>query len=320
MSRLAYLGPSGTFTEQALLARPEAVGAELVACPTVPAALDLVREGTADAAMVAIESSVEGGVSVTLDELATGTPLVIVGEVEVPVTFCLVAPEGVGPEQVRTVGAHPHAAAQVRRWVAANLPDATVVDAPSNAASASALVDGTATWDAGIAAPLAAERYELTVLAAGIADTAGAVTRFVLVAPPGSATVPARTGADKTSLVVFPGEDRPGLLLEILESFALRGVNMVRIESRPTGEGLGNYCFSIDAEGHLEDARVAETLMSLHRTSAEVRFLGSYPRAAGGAAGPGSPGSPAPTSVPPGHADEDFAAARAWLDGLRPSR
>ena len=314
--RLAYLGPTGTFTEQALLTRPEAAGAELVPCPTVPAALDLVRSGEVGAAMVAIESSVEGAVSVTLDELATGEPLVILGEVEVPVAFYLVAPAGTAMADVRRVGAHPHAAAQVRRWLAEHLPGAEVVDAASNAASAADLAAGTASWDAAIAAPLSAERHGLATLAEGIADNPDAVTRFVLVGRPGA--TPARTGADKTSLVVFPGEDRPGLLLEILESFALRGVNLVRIESRPTGEGLGRYCFSIDAEGHLDEARVAETLMSLHRTSAEVRFLGSYPRAGG----PGGPGDTAgrTTAAPAGHTDEDFDAARAWLEQLRASR
>jgi prephenate dehydratase len=307
-ARFAYLGPEGTFTEQALRQVPAAAKAELFPCATVTVALDAVRQGTADAAVVPIENSVEGAVPVTLDELAMGDPLMITRELTVPIAFSLLTRAGTSREDVRRVATHPHAAAQTRRWVAESLPWAEVVHAPSTAAAAAGLAEAatsaSADWDAAIAAPLAAERYRLSVLASGIGDNPGAVTRFVLVTRPG-VPVPA-TGADKTSLVAFIRDDHPGALLEILEEFTLRGVNLSRIESRPTGVGLGRYCFSVDCEGHLDDARVGEALMGLRRTCADVRFLGSYPRVDG-----------VRPVVRPGTADPDFRDAATWLSRLR---
>jgi prephenate dehydratase len=309
--RFAYLGPEGTFTEQALrsVAGPEA---ELHPCSTVTVALDEVRNGLADRAVVPIENSVEGSVPVTLDELAQGEPLMIVHEMTVPVAFSLLVRPGTTRAQVRRVATHPHAAAQTRAWCAANLPDAEVLHASSTAAAAAALAVGPegprdAPWDAAIAAPLAAEHYDLETLAEGIGDNAEAVTRFVLVSPPGPPAP--RTGRDKTSLVAFMREDHPGALLEILEQLTMRGVNLTRIESRPTGHSLGDYCFSIDAEGHIADRRVGEALMGLRRVCADVRFLGSYERHDG----------KAPT-IRPGTSDREFEEAGAWLARLRDGR
>ena len=152
-----------------------------------------------------------------------------------------------------------------------------MVPALSTAAAAAALADGTAQHDAALAAPIAAERYRLAVLAEDVEDNPDAVTRFVLVSRPGQPPLP--SGNDKTSLVAFIADDHPGALLEVLTEFAVRGVNLTRIESRPTGERLGRYCFSIDAEGHVDEARVGEALMGLRRVCPDVRFLGSYPRA-----------------------------------------
>jgi prephenate dehydratase len=275
----AYLGPAGTFTEQALRSVPGTAGARLHPCSTVTVALDAVRSGEAGHAVVPIENSVEGSVPVTLDELATGKPLMIRREMTVPVRFSLLARPGTTPADLRRVATHPHAAAQTRGWVAKNLPGVEVVHTTSTAAASAALAGeagAEAPWEAAISAPLAAEQYSLVALAEGIGDNAEAVTRFVLVSPPGPP--PAPTGRDKTSLVAFMREDHPGALLEILEQFALRGVNLTRIESRPTGHALGDYCFSIDAEGHVTDRRVGEALMGLHRVCADVRFLGSYER------------------------------------------
>jgi prephenate dehydratase len=162
-------------------------------------------------------------------------------------------------------------------------------------------------WDAAISAPLAAEQYRLEALAEGIGDNAEAVTRFVLVARPGRP--PERTGRDKTSLVAFMREDHPGALLEILEQLTTRGVNLTRIESRPTGAALGDYCFSIDTEGHIADQRVGEALRGLRRVCADVRFLGSYERHDG----------KAPT-IRAGTTDEEFERAGEWLTGLREGR
>lgn len=303
-ARFAYLGPEGTFTEQALRSLPAAAKAELQPCPTVTLALDAVRGGEADGAVVPIENSVEGSVPVTLDELATGDPLMITREVTVPIAFSLLARPGARPEAVRRVATHPHAEAQTRGWLALHLPHAEVVHTSSTAQAAFMLTRQEVTWDAAIAAPLAAEHYRLAVLAEGIGDRFDAVTRFVLVARP-AAPAPA-TGRDKTSLVAFMRDDHPGALLEILEQLTMRGVNLTRIESRPTGASLGNYCFSIDCEGHLQDARMGEALTGLRRVCADVRFLGSYERHDG----------KAPT-IRPGTSDREFDDASSWLARLR---
>jgi prephenate dehydratase len=301
-ARYAYLGPEGTFSEAALRSLPAAQGAEQVPCVSVADALDAVRRGEVAAALVPLENSVEGSVSETLDELAGGEPLQIVREVQVAVSFALLVRPGTALSEVATVTTIPHAEAQVRGWLRRTLPSARFIAASSTADGARAVAAGEA--DAAVAAPLAAEHYRLETLADDIADTPGAVTRFVLVAPPGPP--PPATGADRTSLVAFIADDHPGALLEVLTELAVRGVNLTRIESRPTGDGLGRYCFSMDAEGHVAQARVAEALAALRRLCADVRFLGSYPSADGST----------PTERR-GTSDEDFADAAAWVGQLR---
>jgi prephenate dehydratase len=303
-ARYAYLGPEGTFTEQALRSLPAAAKADLQPCATVTVALDAVRTGEADGAVVPIENSVEGSVPVTLDELATGEPLMITNEMTVPVAFSLLARRGVGREDLRRVATHPHAAAQTRRWVALHLPQVEVVHTTSTAHAAFMLSRPDAEWDAAISAPVAAARYRLATLAEGIGDNPGALTRFVLVSRPGPP--PLATGRDKTSIVAFMFEDHPGALLEILDQLTMRGVNLTRIESRPTGAALGNYCFSIDCEGHVDDARVGEALAGLRRVCADVRFLGSYERHDGVA-----------PEIRRGTSDREFHDAQAWLARLR---
>jgi prephenate dehydratase len=303
-ARYAYLGPEGTFTEQALRSLPAAAKADLQPCATVTVALDAVRNGEADGAVVPIENSVEGSVPVTLDELATGEPLMITREMTVPVAFSLLARPGVRAEDVRRVATHPHAAAQTRRWTALHLPQAEVVHTSSTAYAAAALTHEDAGWDAAISAPVAADHYRLATLALGIGDNPDALTRFVLVSRPGPPPPP--TGRDKTSIVAFMREDHPGALMEILDQLTMRGVNMTRIESRPTGAALGNYCFSVDCEGHVEDARVGEALMGLRRVCADVRFLGSYERHDGVA-----------PDIRVGTSDREFHDAAAWLARLR---
>ncbi|MGH3342591.1 MAG: prephenate dehydratase [Carbonactinosporaceae bacterium] len=305
-ARYAYLGPEGTFTEAALSCVPAAAGAETVPIASVPGTLDAVRRGDVAGALVPLENSVEGSVSVTLDELATGEPLMVTREVLLPVTFTLVARPGTALGSVRRVITHPHAEAQCRRWLAANLPEVPVEPAFSTAGAAVEVAERDGTL-AAIAAPIAAERYRLAVLAEDIGDNPGAVTRFVLVSRPGPPLSP--TGADKTTVVAFILDDHPGALLEILEEFSTRGVNLTRIESRPTGDGLGRYCFSIDCEGHVDDSRVGEALMGLRRMCAEVRFLGSYPRADG-----------VKPVVRRGTADSEFRDAAAWLARIREGR
>jgi prephenate dehydratase len=298
----AYLGPEGTFTEAALLQVPGAVEARRLPVATVGAALAEVRSGAVDAAMVPIENSVEGGVSATLDAVAVGEPLRIVREELVAITFVLAARPGARLDDVRRISTHGHAWAQCRGWVDSHIPYAEYLPASSTAAAAHGLAEGG--YDAAICSPLLAERLGLTVLASDIGDVSDAVTRFILVTRP--TVLPAPTGADKTSLVIPLPEDHPGALMEILDQFAARGVNLSRIESRPTGQFLGDYFFSIDADGHLADARVADALKGLHRISPNLRFLGSYARA-----------DKRPSTIAPRTSDEAFDAAESWVDGLR---
>ena len=298
---LGYFGPAGTFTHEALLTLSEEPA---IAYASVPLALDAVRSGEVEAVMVPIENSVEGGVTVTLDNLANGhRRLMIVREVILPVQFTLFARPGTELGDVRRVLTHPHAAAQVREWLAANVPLATITEGGSTAAAAEEVSDPTSKYDAAVSAAVAGAMYGLTALASGIADNPNAVTRFVLVSKPAPPPVP--TGADKTTLVAYMHADRAGALLEILEQFASRGVSLSRIESRPTKTGLGNYCFSIDAEGHMRDPRLAEALLGLHRICEDVVFLGSYPRADG-----------VRPKVGWGFTDPDFAEARDWYASL----
>ncbi|MFF4603951.1 prephenate dehydratase [Streptomyces sp. NPDC001339] len=274
-SRYTYLGPAGTFTEAALRSLPEAATRELVPMVSVPAALDAVRAGEAAAALVPIENSVEGGVTTTLDELAAGEPLMIYREVLLPIAFALLVRPGTPLDDVKTVTGHPVAQPQVRKWLASQLPEAVWESAASNADGARLVQEGR--YDGAFAGEFAAATYGLTPLVTDIHDAENATTRFVLVGRP--ARPAARTGADKTSVVLWLAEDHPGALLELLQEYAVRGVSMMRIESRPTGEGIGRYCFSVDCEGHITDRRVSEVLMGLKRVCREVRFLGSYPRA-----------------------------------------
>jgi prephenate dehydratase len=307
LTRHGYFGPAGTFTQMALHAWGPAQDQEHVPMASVEGALNALRAGEIDAAMVPIENSVEGGVSATLDALASGDPLVVVGEVLVPITFVLAAPPGMPLGQVRAVGTHSHAWAQVRGWMGDNLPDAVYVPTLSTAAAAAGLAGSEgepAAYQAAVCAPIAARNHGLEVLADDIGDNSSAVTRFVSVARPGS--LPERTGADKTTLVLFQRDDHAGGLLELLEQFAVRGINMSRLESRPTKSSMGDYCFSIDIEGHVLDERVGEALLGLKRVCAEVRFLGSYPAAHGTA-----------VRVTSHTSDKAFGDARAWLHSLR---
>ena len=297
----SFLGPAGTFTEMALRQVAPA-DVELDPCPDVPTALDHLRERTVEAAVVPIENSVEGGVNATLDNLVASTPLVIAAEMAVPITFVLAGRPGTRLEDVRAISTHPHAWAQCRGWVHRNLPEAVYVAGTSTSAPARALAttEGDTGFQAVLCNPLAAEQYGLEVIAGGVADNPDAVTRFVKVTRPGRVGEP--TGADKTTLLVHLPHDRSGALLDMLEQFSARGVNLSRIESRPVGDSLGRYRFSIDVEGHVREERVQAALIGLHRTCPVVRFLGSYPRL-----------DARPTAVLAGTSDKDFVVARSWV-------
>jgi prephenate dehydratase len=269
---------------------------------SVTLAIDAVRAGRADGALVPLENSVEGAVPATLDELASGEPLIIADEVYLRVEFDLMARPGTRRGDVRTVATHPHAEAQVRRWLIDHLPEATVELVGSTAGAAQAVAAGE--YDAAVGAGVAAGLYGLDTLATDIADNPGAVTRFVLLTRP--APPPAPSGNDRTSLVAYLREDHSGALLEILMEFAVRSVNLTRIESRPTKGRIGQYCFSIDCEGHITDERVGDAIAALHRVCADVRYLGSYPRREG-----------ALDRIQPGRTNGEFVEARTWLAKVR---
>ncbi|WP_411720360.1 prephenate dehydratase [Mycetocola sp.] len=298
----SYLGPRGTFTEAALAQVPEAVGQNWRSVNNVGEALDDVLEGRSDAAVIAIENSIEGGVSVAQDALATMPGLRIIGEYLVPVNFVLVARRGTVLADVKVVNAHPVAYAQCHAWMDATLPEHGHIPATSNVAAASALLENDLA-DAAIAPPGIVAHYDVDVLAENIGDNPNAVTRFLLVSK--TTQLPEPTGADKTSLIAELPVDRAGALLELLEQFSTRGVNMSLIESRPIGDELGRYRFIIDADGHIRDERVADALLGVRRFSPGVIFLGSYPRA-----------DKASISFDPKYSDDVFVEARDWLRGL----
>lgn len=302
---IAYLGPSGTFTEQAVLQLSAGRDAHHRPVASVEAAVDAVRTASAASAVVPFENSVEGSVSATLDALIHGAPVRIVREVHVEVQFALLVRAGTRMEDIRRLATHPHAAAQTRRWLTSVLPHSEVLPESSTARAAEGVAEGT--YDAAIAAPLAARRHGLVVLADDVADRTGAVTRFVELMLPGE--LPPVTGADTSTLIAFIRHNHPGALLALLEQFAVRGVDLTRLESRPTGEALGQYCFAIDAAAHLSEARMAEALTGLHRTCADVRFLGSYPRADGCASRPS-----------PESAETAYQEAHEWMQQMRDPR
>jgi prephenate dehydratase len=272
--KYGYLGPVGTFTEAALqkIASPND---QLIAYANVTAALDAVRKGDCQKALVPIENSVEGVVARTLDELAIGEPLVITQEVTLPVSFALLALPGTNSKDIKSIATHPHAESQCRSFIAKNYPTAQIIETPSTAAAAKGLANGD--YEAAIAGANAAKNYNLTVVAQDIGDNQAAVTRFVVVEKPGR--VIAATGKDRTSLAVFIAIDHAGALLEILNEFAKHQVNLTFIQSRPTGSQLGHYHFIIDAEGHIEDEPIKEALAGLKQICEDIRFLGSYPQA-----------------------------------------
>jgi prephenate dehydratase len=280
VASIAYLGPEGTFTEAALLQMIDAgmvpqhspAAVRPVPVDSTPAALDAVRDGAAAYACVPIENSIDGSVVPTLDSLAIGTPLQVFAELTLDVAFNIVVKPGRTAADVRTLAAFPVAAAQVRRWLAAHLPTAELRPANSNADAAQQVADGHV--DAAVSSPLAGIQRGLSTLADGVVDEANARTRFVLVGQPGQP--PARSGADRTS-VVLRIDSAPSALVSALTEFGIRGIDLTRIESRPTRIELGTYVFFVDCVGHIDDDAVAEALKALHRRCTDVRYLGSWP-------------------------------------------
>ena len=305
--RVAFLGPRGTFSEEALLSQPDLAAGELVPIRSIPEVIAEVDQGRVEVAVVPIENAIEGSVNATLDTLAfeSSPELMIQREIVLPIDMHLCARPGTSLSDVTAVVSIPHATAQCREWLARKLPGVAVQAANSTAEAARDVAEakpakGKAGRTAAIATALAAKLYGLEILAADIEDHPDNETRFVVIGP----GIPARTGHDKTTIVVFQNQDRPGSLLGILQEFAARAVNLTKLESRPTKRGLGNYCFFIDCEGHIGDELVADVLRNL-AAKHDVRFLGSYP-ASGSEAGARRRA-----------AGKAWRAASNWVDDLR---
>jgi len=275
--RIAYLGPAGTFTEDALREALEPdVEFEPLRTPTVAEAILAVERGEAERALVPFENSIEGSVRSTLDTLAFDTPgVTIVGEHDFAVRAMLIARESLALSAIETVISHPQPLAQCARFLREHLPQAERQSVESTAAAVKLISESDAPWVA-IGARAAADLYGCTILREGIEDEPNNVTRFVWIAPTG--TEPAAGGAWKTSLVFAElGEDHPGALVNALQEFSSRKVNLSRIESRPLRLELGRYMFFCDLEGSLSDPAVGKAVEALRGKAESVRILGSYP-------------------------------------------
>jgi prephenate dehydratase len=302
MTTVAYLGPPGTFTEEALLGEADLAAADLQPLPTLEEVLDAVEGRRADLGFVPLENSIEGTVNAIVDSLVFDRELLIQREVVLDVHLNLVARPELRLDDVRRVVSFPHATAQCRRFLASKLPGVEVEAANSTADAASQVEQRGREGLAAIAPALSAELYGLSVLAAAIEDHPGNQTRFVALADSG---VPAPTGHDRSTIVCFQHADRPGSLHAILGQFAARAINLTKLESRPTKRGLGDYCFIVDLDGHIADEVVGDCLRDLHAELARVKFLGSYPAA--GAQAPVRRRSKAAA----------WRAADAWIASLR---
>ncbi len=297
---IAYLGPAGTFTEQALLGQPDLAASNLVPLPRFVDVLDAVSAGEVDVGFVAIENAIEGTVNVTLDALAFDHELLIQREVVLDIQLDLMAAAGSTIGDIKSVYSHPVAMAQCRKYLDKELPNAEIKSANSN--SEAAVTVAQQPGAAAIGPARAATLHGLDLLDRDVADHPGNQTRFVLVAPAG---VPKPSGNDKSTVVLTQREDKPGSLVTILEEFAARSINLSHLASRPVKTGLGSYCFIIDLDGHIGDELIADCLRTIRAKHADVKFLGSYP-----AAGLGS-------SQTRHEATTAWSEANAWMTALR---
>jgi prephenate dehydratase len=275
--RIAFLGPEGTFTEEALLTQPDLAGEELVPIGDIVSVIAAVAAGDVDMGIVPVENSIEGAVTATLDTLAFDFPsLRVRREITLPIELDLMAAPATALSEIKEVRSKAEAAAQCRGFLACHLPGARVVAWPSTAEAARSVASEPGA--AAIGTALAAKLYGLEVLNAHIEDHPENTTRFWLLGH----GIPRPTGHDKTTLVLFQTVDRPGGLIAILQEFAARAINLTKLESRPTKRGLGRYCFFIDCAGHVSDELLADCLRNLSAKVADVTFLGSYPAAGDG--------------------------------------
>jgi prephenate dehydratase len=299
---VAYFGPAATFTQEALLTQPDLAAADIRPLSTITAVLEEVASGRVDLGFVPMENAIEGTVNATIDGLIFDVELYIQREVVMDIHLHLMAKPGATLDDIVQVSSYPHALAQCQKFLAQQVPAAEQVAANSTADAARVLGESGAHDAAAIAPRLAAERYGLAILVEDVEDHPENQTRFVAVA---RSRVPEPTGHDKTSIVCFQRADHPGSLHGIVGQFAARNINLTKLESRPTKQGLGDYCFVIELSGHVADEIIGDCLRDLHASLAGVKFLGSYPAA-------GEHGDHKRRQ-----ADAAWQAADGWLLGLR---
>ena len=268
--RIAYLGPPGTFTEEAALVYDKT--AQLIPFPSISAVAVAVASGMAEEGVVAIENSIEGSVTDTLDLLIHESRLLIKKELVLPIEHHLLSKPGTQANDVKVIFSHPQALGQCRQFIERCFPKADVVAALSTSAAVEEMM-ASPHPAAAIGTRRAAELYGAETLAKGIQDQASNVTRFVVLAP----TDHPPTGYDRTSLCFSFAEDRPGVLCEVLQEFAQRNINLAKVESRPSKESLGKYIFLVDLEGHHDDPLVSEALNRVRDKTALFKVFGSYP-------------------------------------------
>ena len=301
--RIGYLGPEGTFTQQALRSQADLAGADHIPFRTVVDVLDAVEDGSISLGFVPIENSIEGTVNYTQDALVFDHDLLIQREVVLDIEMCLLAKKGTTLQSITKIFSMPVATAQCHGYIRQHAPLAEISVANSTADAARTVGESDDITIVAVAPRNAASIYGLEVIAENIADQSGNQTRFVLVAKEG---IPAPTGHDRTALVVFQRADEPGSLLSILQEFAARRINLSQLLSRPTrSAGLGDYCFLMYADGHIKDELMADVLRDLHAKQGAVKFLGSYPAA----------GAQAHTARE--HADARWREADDWVSALR---
>ncbi|HPU39679.1 MAG TPA: prephenate dehydratase [Microthrixaceae bacterium] len=305
--RVAFLGPVGTFTEQAMLREADLAAAEMVPMATMADVLFAVNDGDVDLGVVPIENAIEGTVNATIDTLAFDVDLVIQRELVEPVSLHLLVQPGAPLSGIKVIHSIPVAAAQCRAWLREHVPGAELRAANSTAEAAetcATLADPTV---AAIANARAAQVYGLELGASDIESHPENRTRFVVVARSG---IPVPTGHDKTSIVVYQRADRPGSLVAILQEFSARSINLTLLHSRPTKTSLGDYCFLLELDGHVADEVVADCLRTLRASQGDVKFLGSYP-----AAGAEGPAQRARVDAAQQAAGDWMTALRSQIDG-----
>ncbi|MCL4546840.1 MAG: prephenate dehydratase [Actinobacteria bacterium] len=273
MKRISYLGPEGTFSHEALL-KYCGNSKEIISIP-MPTIVDVIKsidKGEADEGVAPIENSIEGSVNITQDVLTFESEAKIIRELTLPIKHNLIAKKGVKIKNIKKIISHPHATAQCRMFLSANLPDAEIIAANSTAEAIKKLTN-LEPDAAAIGTKTAAQLYDLEIIADDIEDSKVNKTRFIFL----GSYIPSKSGLDKTSIVCFLKKDKPGSLFNILKEFADRNINLTKIESRPARKEIGDYVFMIDMEGHIHDRIIYDAIESLRRNVYMIKILGSYP-------------------------------------------